>query len=82
MPPGRAYFRGESFTALGDFKAAENELKFVKKIADEIKGVRLQWDVHAALEKLYRALGERGTGRGAASKCRSNRRSDQGKSER
>jgi hypothetical protein len=51
-------FLGESFTALGGFKAAEDELKLVKKIADEIKGVRLQWDVHAALEKLYRTWGK------------------------
>ena len=48
-------FRGEALIALGDFNAAENELKLVQKMADEIKGVRLQWDVHAALEKLYQA---------------------------
>jgi class 3 adenylate cyclase/tetratricopeptide (TPR) repeat protein len=51
-------YRGEAFTEMGEFEAAENELKQVEKMADEIKGVRLQWDVHAALERLYRAWGK------------------------
>ena len=51
-------YQGQVFTALGDFEAAETELKIVQKVAAEIKGVRLQWDTYAALEKLYRAWGK------------------------
>ncbi len=51
-------FRGEAYIALGDFDAAENELRLALEAANEIKGVRLQWDIHAALEKLYRAWGK------------------------
>ena len=48
-------YRDEAYIALGDFDAAENEIRLALKAANEIKRVRLQWDVHAALEKLYRA---------------------------
>jgi tetratricopeptide (TPR) repeat protein len=51
-------YQGEAFTEMAEFEAAENELKQVEKMADEIKGVRLQWDVHAALERLYRTWGK------------------------
>lgn len=51
-------YQGQAFTQLGDFSGAENELNTVRKIADQIGGIRLQWDVHAALEKLYRVWGQ------------------------
>jgi tetratricopeptide (TPR) repeat protein len=50
--------QGEVFKALGEFNAAENELRVVQKMANEINGVRLQWDVHAALLNLYLAWGK------------------------
>lgn len=38
----------------GRFQGGGIELEGVDKLADELKGVHLQWDVHAALERLYR----------------------------
>ena len=51
-------YRGEALIAIGDFESAKRELEHVAKTADEIGGVRLQWEAHAALEKLYQAWGK------------------------
>ncbi len=51
-------YQGQAFTQLGDFGGAETELNAVSEIADQIGGIPLQWDVHAALEKLYRVWGQ------------------------
>jgi tetratricopeptide (TPR) repeat protein len=56
---GRARkLKGEVLVAMGDFEAAEQELESAKRLADEIKGVRLGWTIRAALAKLYRAWGK------------------------
>jgi predicted ATPase len=47
-------WRGEVMLSAGQLDAAETELKQAAALATDIGRVRLQWDVHAALHRLYK----------------------------
>jgi tetratricopeptide (TPR) repeat protein len=51
-------WRGEAMLAAGQLETAEEELKQAAALATDIGRVRLQWDVHAALHRLYKARGQ------------------------
>jgi predicted ATPase/DNA-binding XRE family transcriptional regulator len=46
-------WRGEILLAVGEVDAAETELKQAAALAGDIGRVRLSWDIHSALVKLY-----------------------------
>ncbi|MDX1415595.1 MAG: tetratricopeptide repeat protein, partial [Candidatus Promineifilaceae bacterium] len=50
--------RGEALTLMEDWTPAEQELRQAQQFADSSLGIRLRWDAHAALEKLYRSWGK------------------------
>jgi tetratricopeptide (TPR) repeat protein len=51
-------WRGEVMLAAGQLDAAEDELNQAAALATEIGRVRLRWDVHTALHRLYEIRGQ------------------------
>jgi tetratricopeptide (TPR) repeat protein len=51
-------WRGEALLASKAYETAEAELQRAAEMAEDIGRVRLSWDAHAALARLYRAQGQ------------------------
>ncbi len=51
-------WRGEIFIAMADFDAAESALQAALALEQQIERPRLAWDIHQAMSRLYRQIGQ------------------------